>query len=347
MSVRSIAKQLGVSSTAVSLALKDSPRVSPDLRAKVQKIAQAMGYIPNARLAELMTEVRNSKETKFHGTLAAFSLYAAEQPWRAMPLLEPFLRGATARAANHGYNLEYFWMKQPGMTIARFRGILETRGIQGLLCLGSQDPEEPFPPELRGFAVTTFAASIPSKLHRVVSHFAADARTLYGELIARGYERPGLIIVPHGDRRTEFCYSSVLLGWQERRMFRAPHVPVFRPDEWNALEFEAWFGQHRPDVIVLHHMPNYTAAMEAHLTQHKVRVPADVGIALLDMTPDPSHFSGIRQNFALMGATAVEMLIGRVLLRDFAEPGHPKIELVLGEWNEGQTLKPRRRRADP
>ena len=60
MTVRALARQLGLSATAVSLALKDSTRISEPVRRKVQALAAASGYVPNARLTELMREVRGS-----------------------------------------------------------------------------------------------------------------------------------------------------------------------------------------------------------------------------------------------------------------------------------------------
>ena len=45
------------------------------------------------------------------------------------------------------------------------------------------------------------------------------------------------------------------------------------------------------------------------------------------------------QNPKLMGAVALEMLLGRLWLRDFGPPEHAKAELVEGDWNEGRTLR--------
>jgi LacI family transcriptional regulator len=338
MSVRSLARKLGLSATAVSLALKDSPRVSADVRMKVQKLAKDSGYVPNARLAELMDEVRRSVSPSYRSTLAAFSLYPEEEPWRTRPYLRVVLQSATERAQSHGYRLEYFWLKRPGMTPARFRSILETRGIQGIFCLGSLNPEEKFPEELRKFAVITFAASIPTRLHRVVSHFEADARLLFEQLLRRGYKRPGLAMLVHGDRRTDYAYSACYLSAQER-LFAPSHLPILRSDEWDEIGFENWFDTHRPDVIVMHQAEDYIAGVERWLKSRRMVVPRDVGLALLDKNPHPARYAGICQDPARMGATAAEMLIGRVLLRDLSPPEHPKVELVVGDWNEGRTLR--------
>jgi LacI family transcriptional regulator len=342
MSVRSIARELGVSATAVSLALKGSPRVSAELRDEVQRRARAHGHVPNARLAELMSEVRQSATAAYRATLGVISLFPEEKPWIERPTyghLARVLAGARARAHEHGYKLEEFWVKRPGLTAERLGQIIDARGIRGLFCLGSLDPEEHFPEELKRFAVVTHAASIPDPLHRVVSDFTRDARRLYDELVARGYQKPGLCILESGDRRTDHLYSATFLSHQERK-FAGGAAPILRAENWDERRFAAWFDRHAPDVVVLHQYEAYTAGVEAFLARRRLKVPRDVGLAFLDKLPSERH-SGIRQDPFLVGAVGLEMLLGRVLLRDFGPPACPKVELVQGRWNEGKTLRPR------
>lgn len=342
MSLRAIARQLGVSSTTVSLALRDSPRISTALTERIKKRARALGYVPNARLAEMMSEVRQAQPVAYRATIGLISLYPEERPWSQRPTFEHLklvINGSRERAEQHGYKLEEFWVKRPGQTLERLRTILDARGIKGLLCLGSADPDEMFPEPLRKFAVVTHAASIPDRLHRVLSHFAADANLLLVELSRRGYHRPGLAMLGNGDRRTGFVYSAMMVGYHERKLSGTP-LPILRAETWNEAEFSRWFDANRPDVIVLHQYPPYIAGVEAWLSKRRLRVPRDVGIALLDKNPDPARYSGICQNPWLMGAVALEMLIGRLMLRDFGPPDHPKVELVEGSWNEGATLRP-------
>jgi LacI family transcriptional regulator len=345
MSVRSIARELGVSATAVSLALKNSPRVSAGLRAAVRRAATASGHVPNARLTELMRELRQSGGQTYRATVGVISLFPEERPWVERPSyghLGLVLEGARESAEAQGYKLEHFWVKRPGLSGSRLRAILEARGIRGLYCLGSLDPEERFPAALRKFAVVTHASSIPDPLHRVVSHHAADARAVFEQLLRRGYARPGLVILHSGDRRTDHLYSAAFLGHQERK-FAAPPVPILRAETWDEAAFVAWFTRHRPDALVLHQDEGYLERMEACLSRRGVRAPRDVGLALLDKNPDRRRYAGICQDPGLMGAVAAEMLIGRIMLRDLGSPRSPKVELVQGQWNEGRTL----RRASP
>lgn len=339
MSLRAIARELGVSSTAVSLALKGSSRVSIELQEKVASVARKHGYIPNAQLSELMSEVRRSTPLTYRATLGLISLFSAEDPGLTAPHLRQFALGATELAAKHGYHLEPFWVKQPGMTPARLAKIIETRGIRGLLCLGGQNPEETFPPDFYQFSVVAFATSLRGNLNRVMSHFTADCETLMQHLNHRGYKRPGLITLRTGDRRCGYMYSSTFLGVQERTLPK-PHVPILRLESWDKQAFGQWFDQFRPDVLVMHQYHPFILAVEQFLSARRIRIPRDIGIALLDLNPAPARYSGVRQNPHLMGRTAMDLLIARVVLNDFGEPTRPKVELVIGDWNDGTTLRP-------
>jgi LacI family transcriptional regulator len=218
------------------------------------------------------------------------------------------------------------------------RSVLEARGIRGLLCLGALEPDEHFPEELTGFALVMYATSVPKPLHRVVSHFSDDARTVCEQLLRRSYARPGLIILQSGDRRSDYLYSAVFLSHQERK-FASPAIPILRAEAWDEREFACWFEKHRPDALVLHPYTPYLNEVEGFLRRQKIVVPRDLGLVVLDKIPDRTRYTGILQDHRRMGAVAIEMLIGRLLLQDFGIPRSPKIELVDGIWVEGRTLR--------
>jgi DNA-binding LacI/PurR family transcriptional regulator len=338
MSLRSIARELGVSSTSVSLALKNSPRVSEDLRSKIIRLAEKQGYVPNARLSELRAELRKTGPRVSRATLGLVSLYPEKTPGRSRPHLRAVMAGAKKAARRHGFRLESFWIKEPGMTPARLAGILQVRGIQGLMCLGGNDPDEPFPIELQDDVVVTLAPTTPGKLHRVCRHFTADTDLVTDQLCSRGYKKPGLVILETDDQLSGHSYSSVFLGWQDRRI-RPPHTPILRFESWDEQLFDDWFSAHQPDAIILQQLPNFISSLEGYLEERNIRVPEDLGLALLEMHPNFDHYSGIRQNYTLLGATAVEILINRIILNDFGIPDRPKVELVAGTWNDGKTLR--------
>ncbi len=72
--VRSLARELGVSHTTVSDALRGKGRVDPATVARVQQAARAAGYRRNPLAAAVRSEPQRSRGATFHGVLAAVDL---------------------------------------------------------------------------------------------------------------------------------------------------------------------------------------------------------------------------------------------------------------------------------
>jgi len=70
-SLRSLARQLGLSAATVSLALRDSPRVIAPTKRRVLQAARRAGYRPNPLVASVMTVLRRSSHGGFQGALMA------------------------------------------------------------------------------------------------------------------------------------------------------------------------------------------------------------------------------------------------------------------------------------
>jgi DNA-binding LacI/PurR family transcriptional regulator len=338
MSMRSIALAAGVSPMTVSLALRHSARISKAVRDKIHAIARAQGHVPNPRVSELMRELRQVNSSGPHGTLALIGLFNEAEPERRRGHLSIVIAGAKKRATEMGYSLERFWLRAPGMTPRRLRGILEARGINGIFCLGSEDPDEVFPPELDRFAIVTHGLTVTAPIHRVASHHHADANLLLNRLKQRGYRRPGLIIEPDWDLRTGHIYSAAFLFFQEKTEARIT-VPIQRMGAWNAAVMGGWLRTHRPDVIVINQPAAFYDKLEAFLAAEKIRVPRDLGIATLGVRTGPARYAGVGQDMELIGTCAIDMLMGRISQRDFGFSKQSKTEFVEGRWFGGRTIR--------
>lgn len=56
--IRTLAKLAGVSSATVSLALRNHPRIRPQVRERIQKIAAEAGYRLNAIVSHLIPDLQ-------------------------------------------------------------------------------------------------------------------------------------------------------------------------------------------------------------------------------------------------------------------------------------------------
>lgn len=91
-----IAKLAGVSKATASRALCGSPLVRPETRERVQAVADAMAYRPNA-LAQAVA-------TKRSGILG-FLMYKKSKPYISHTFFGPILDAAMAEAANRNYHI--------------------------------------------------------------------------------------------------------------------------------------------------------------------------------------------------------------------------------------------------
>lgn len=341
MSVRKIANNLGLSPSTVSLALRSSPKISAETRERVLREAENSAYRPNAKLNELMSHLRLNGNGGTTACFGVISFYDTLRPWEQSWHLTQIYEAMKQRGAALGYRLESLGFKAPGMSASRFRSVLDTRGIQGLLCFGSPNFDEEFPPELDHYAVVTVGLSISTPLHRVTSHFFNDLYHTLDRLYAMGYRRPGLLLNKYEEGRTAQVYPSAYLGWCEHVLGNSFLMPMLRTSNLDTAATLEWARVNRPDVIVCVHDGKDVGRLQKLLTESGMSVPSDIGIAVVSQSLAGSRFSGMQQNQKLMGEWAVELLASRIINQDFGIPLNPRIEMVESQWIEGETLRRR------
>ncbi|MFA5263647.1 MAG: LacI family DNA-binding transcriptional regulator [Opitutaceae bacterium] len=341
MSVRHIASLTGLSPSAVSLALRNSDKISEATKRRVREAARRLGYKPSAKVAELMSHVRLSRESRSESCLALISFYESERPWEKSLHLARIYEGMTQRAAVLGYRLEALWLRAPGMNRRRFRSILDARGIQGILCLGSPNMEEEFPTEFDHYAIVTQGLSIETPLHRVITHAYKDIWRALDKLHALGYRRPGLAISHYEEVRSAHAYVSAYLGWHDSRLGSSSAVPVLRLAQLEETPLMNWLEQQRPDVIVLVNVTDALAEFRQIIRRQRIRIPEDLGVVVISQDLKGTGFSGMQENQWQIGAWTVELVVSRIMNLDLGIPATPRLELVESVWVDGNSLRPK------
>lgn len=339
MTLRDLARLADLSPSAISLALRDSPRISAATKIRVRELATEHGYIPDARIVDMMRHLRKPRTVRAHACFGVISFYPEKRPWESAPHLSRIHDGMTRRATELGYRLDPLWLQAPGLSIRRFREILKARGIEGLLCFGSPDVAQDFPRELDAHAIVTVGFSIRTNLHRVTSRPFNDTLNAFNRLRELGYQRPGLVLSPQEDARTYHSHSAAYLGWCENNFGMERALPILRLEEIEADPFLQWRRAHAPDSFVFVHSPTAVDQLRTILDQNQIRTPQDIGIAVQTHTVAGSGFAGLQQNLHLMGAWAVELLAARIANRDFGIPSTPRVEMVESEWIDGHSLR--------
>lgn len=319
-----IARELGISKMTVSRALRGGRHVEAALREKILRTADSLGYRPDPEIAKLMTHMRRGRKTAAPCTLAFIWAEREAKEIGRSSWSRQLILGAHHQARKLGFQLEEFHLAARGMTGRRLSGILEARGIPGLIL-------SPLVSRSRGhvsMAWEKFSSVVIGlgyarpALHRVHHHHYLGMMTALRMLKKRGHKRIGF-----------YCGSTI-----NERMFRAwsasflAHHPLAKPGELLALrkspsraDFLAWIKEEKPEVVIdgSHVVRDWLEAIPAR------QRPRHITLAWRSDMPESG---GIDQQADVLGAAAVDLLVAQYQQNERGIPATPKIMMTEGVW---------------
>ncbi|MFH1499652.1 MAG: LacI family DNA-binding transcriptional regulator [Verrucomicrobiota bacterium] len=333
VTIGDVARRAKVSRAAVSYALRDDPNIAPATRARIRKVADAMGYRPDPTLAKLMAHLHAGGAGRYAGKLALLNVHpTAPDYFRDTPALVDFADSAAGRAAELGYDTEAFWLHEPGRSPRRLAQMLVARGIRGLLVgsTGRHGSVLEFPWEKFSAVTVGYSVETPA-LHRVVTHHYRNTQLAIRRALAAGHTRLGFMSPACAEATMENLHLAAFLAWQHeaRPEDRVPPLLV-DSGEWGALR--TWFQAHRPTVIL------GTSAGRVELAAAGIRVPDDVALVKLLLWDPGLGESGVLPGYERLGEAAVNLLVGPLQHDDYGVPEDPKVVLIDGRWSDGATL---------
>ena len=336
ITLQDIAREAGVSVMTVSRAIRRQGRVAPAVQARILAIAQRLGYRPNPLISALMSQRRAGKPFNYDLKLGFVTNFTLEEDWRQFRLYREFYEGAALRADQYGYQLEEFWLAEPGMTPHRLSQILRTRNIHGVLLAPLPGAQGRMDLDWTGLSAVAFGYSIVEPvLHRVANHQFRSICLAMQRLRDLGYQRPGLALPVGLDERVAHQWLGGFLV--EQRYFAAPPPPaVFLvPDaDWTAASFQAWLSDQTPDVVIGHR----TELLD-WLAASGRRIPDDIGFVHLDCAATSGQISGIYQNGLAIGAAGADSLVAMLARNERGVPELPRTVLIQGDWAPGTTVR--------
>jgi LacI family transcriptional regulator len=332
-----LASTAGVSKMTVSRALRGEQGIAVKTRAKIQALADKLGYRPDPAVSELMGHLHKSRHTGLE-PLAWLTNYPTPGGWKSNPGTCDMYRGAVEQARRLGYRLEEFSLNTPGMTPKRLSNILYNQGIRGIVLAPLFEHGN-----IKDFAWEHFATAccghslLSPALHRVSVDQYDVLRTAWSNLTALGYRRIGLCVSAHDNERIGHRWQAVQLVETES-LPETHRVPPMLTDDWNSARFLAWYREHTPDVVL--------SLMDAHrwLKAAGIRMPKDCGFALLRMD-DAKGIAGVDHRFGNIGATAVSLVVSELRTNQYGIPPVRKSVSIESLWRDGPTLA--RRVRDP
>lgn len=340
--LRDLAKQLAVSPTTVSEALRGLPRVNAATRERVRRAAAEMGYAPNRLVGAVMSELRRARADSFRGTLAALDFdAAARRSEGANSFHAELVAGARRGAEALGFKMDRLGAEAGSMPRERLRKIVKARGVRGVLVLPMMEPD---------FAGLDFegAAVIYSDLssgrgapHSICADHYGAMMLAMEKVRALGYRRPGLVLQDAHDRRLlhrwEAGHAMFRAHQGRERGMRCPPacvLPYLRGEGFDARRFLEWFAKCGCDVIISHH-PRVKTLME----EAGARVPETHGFCALNVINCAYPCAGLDLRPGLLGERAVELLVGQVLRNETGLPERPLTTTMPVDWVDGPTLR--------
>jgi LacI family transcriptional regulator len=331
-----VARRAGVHRSTVSLALRNNARIPEETRRRIRQIAEELGYRPNPLVTALMQLRRSARPARQTANLAYLTAFPTRFGWRVHP--PDFYPGAVARAAELGYSISDFWLREPRMTPTRLAGILTSRGIHGIVLArpppGTTRIEFPW----NEFVSVSLGLALDAPLtHRVAHNHFYDVQLAFDRCRALGYRRVGLAVL-------HLRYPRAQQIWIGGFLARLRGLPASEQVQQLVLEDEepgpltAWIRRERVDAV----LTGETVPALRELAASGVAIPRDLGFAALNLFAANSKVAGVLHDPDFTGAAAVNLVASQLYHNEQGLPAVPTEVLLNGQWQDGRSLPPAR-----
>ena len=338
--MRDIAREAGVSVSSVSLAFRNSPKVSKNKRAEITDIARRLGYVRDGRISELMEHLRANRSDRKFSKLAVLVPEITKARQASFPVMGKLIDGLEAQARQSGYGLDVIYLPELGASPERLRRILISRGIRGIIAMPWVSGVGTLDLDVEAFSISTAGYSI---IDPMVNRACANYLQMMDELIEQtcrlGYKRIGFAMTyPRGGTghklfASSFLYYSTLIDSSQR-------IPILPKSEINAINLDKWMMEYNPDVVIGDGM------VYELLVDLGYKVPADLGFATLDTAKGPPDASGVDHCHEVVGREAFKLVLSDINLNSKGVPESPKVVLVDSHYHSGFTLRKVGRKID-
>ncbi len=299
--MRDVARLAGdVHPSTVSLALRNNPRISPEMRATVQAAANQVGYRRDPLLDAFNQHRLKSVPHRASRHIAAISDFSSAGELARSPHHAAARAGAMEAAARLHCHLDFFFCGPGQPSPRRLDAVLAARGLRALLLFGVRENLGPTDfTWSRTCTVAIDSLQMSTPLYRVTPDYREATRLLWRQARAQGHRRIGIIRSNASPLIEDRAIAGFLL--EEFRHPEATAIPIFTlaGERGARPRFHAWLQAHGPTVII---HPSIAGKFLAQLLARK-KIPCLAFDALSADAP------GIFPDYAEVGRRAVEQLI--------------------------------------
>jgi len=328
--IADVAREAGVSKTAVSFAFNSPDRLAPDTAERIRFVAEQLGYRPHP-VARMLSQ----RETLTIGVLTPQALSVIF----SNPFFGAFSEGVGVAAEESGYAL-YFISPLHGS----LAGALSRATVDGVVAIGLGDHHPEVGHIRRAGVPIVFVDSTALPEHSSVEvDDVGGARAAAEHLIGLGH-REVLIVgvdppVPSASTDHDGVVARRLRGYREAFSAIGMDIgderivvgPATIEGGMAALD-GAWRDGMRPTAVLAMSDAMAIGVMRA-LRDLRLDVPGDVSVVGFDDIDLAQHvdppLTTVHQPIRRKGEEAVRMLLSVVQRRDQAKPEHRRLETRL------------------
>ncbi|MGE9290878.1 MAG: LacI family DNA-binding transcriptional regulator [Puniceicoccales bacterium] len=336
-SMRDIAQRAGVSVMTVSLAFRNSNRVSEKTRNRILELAKEMDFVRDPALSALVSYRHQDQKRKFTGSIAYLNNLDTPRITEINKHHRELFLGAKETAEQLGYQLEEFWLKDPDLEnrLNRISQILSARGTLGLIVGPQQAPHTSLPLNWELFSNVQLFFSLESpRLHAISTDVYSAGQRVFSELCKLGYQRIGFVSDMQTDERVHNLYSASYFTSQYKL---PPHCARLDPLILKKVEKEPlkkWFDEQKPDAVIV-----FMGYVIPFLQDKEFTNGKKIGIAApypQDEYPGIAHISIDRR---VNGSQAMKLLATLIERNEKGIPEQPLTHSIIFDWNPAKSLK--------
>jgi len=338
MTTRDVAAAAGVNQSTVSRALRNDPKIRAEVRKKILKCAEQLGYRPNPYVSAFTASVRSYRRSPKGAVLGLLDCYPRESPYYHDRYYQA---GAEKRARELGFQPEVFCFEDLNNSFKRLNKVLWTRSIQGLLVLPVPLGFNLSELEFDRLASSTVDTSLHLPvLHRAEPDYFQGMQLALQVLEARGYQRITFCTTRKEVKLLDEEWLGSFMGWQVMKPTPSRMEP-FIGDTYELGPFKAWFNKHRPDAIITNMDHYFKLCNEMGIGTSRV--------ANIHLSADPNKVpkqAGVCQNQEDVGAAAVDLILAQIHRNEFGLPTKPTKILIQSSWLDGPSVRSRAPKGD-
>jgi alanine racemase len=319
VTISQIAKEAGVSKTAVSFAFNDPSQLAPNTVRHIREIAERMGYTPDP-IARSMT----TRRTNALGLLLPQDIATA----LANPFYTQFIRGIGHVCGQAGLTL----MLVPPLWGSMLKAIPHAT-VDGFVVVGLEvDRGEIQLMRRRDVPFVMVDSEAPEDVPSVNVDDRSGAQAIMQHVLSKGHRRIALVCIESGKAGHVEEYTGTLAA--RLSGYRAalaeyglslddPGIQLVEaPTSWEGGQaaFERiWAAKQRPTAIVAMSDIIAIGLMDAAKT-HRLHLPRDLSVVGFDDLPDARHMrpglTTVRQPVEEKGRLAAEVLVAALQKED-------------------------------